>query len=69
MDDELDTFIADHAYLEQTPRRIGADQHDKIVKHEDADGVAMSMEHVVVADPVFAGTRQDYGVHVAINLA
>jgi len=50
MDDELDTFTGDHAYLEQTPSRIGADQHDAIVKHDDADGVAMSMEHVVVAE-------------------
>jgi hypothetical protein len=64
MDNELDTFTCDHADLERTPSRIGADQHDKVVKHEDADGVAMSMKHVVVADPVFAGTREDYGVQV-----
>jgi hypothetical protein len=64
MDNELDTFTGDHAYLEQTPSRIGADQHDEVVKHEDADGVAMSVNHVVVADPVFAGAREDYGVHV-----
>jgi len=64
MDNELDTFTGDHAYHEQTPRRIGADQHDKVVKHEDADGIAMSMKHVGVADPVLAGTRRDYGVHV-----
>ena len=64
MNDELDAFTGGHADLEQTPRRIRADQHDEVFKHEDADGIAVSMEHVVVADPVFARTRQDYGVHM-----
>ena len=68
MDDEIHTFTGRHAYLEEAPGVVGTDQHDEIVRIEDADRVAVGVEHVVVADPVFAGARQDHGVH-GINLA
>jgi hypothetical protein len=40
----------------------------KVVEHDDADGIAVGVEHVVVADPVLAGNGHNDGIH-PINLS
>ena len=68
MNDELDTLGGCHADFERSAVFVGTDEHDEVVEVEDSDGVAVSVEHVVVGDPVFAGACQDDRVH-AVNLA
>jgi hypothetical protein len=68
VDDELDAFACNHDNLEQAPCLVGTDQHDEIITLEDSDEVAVSVEHVNVTNPVFAGARQDHRVD-SINLA
>ena len=68
MNDEFETLGGCHAKFENSASFVGAYEHDEVVKVEDSDGVAVSVEHVVVGDPVFAGACQDDRVH-AVNLA
>ncbi len=68
MNDEFDTLGGCHAKFESSAAFVGADEHDGVVKAKDFDGAAVSVEHVVVGDPVFACAGQDDRVHV-VNLA
>ena len=68
MNDEFDTLGGCHAKFESSAAFVGAYEHDEVVKVEDSDGVAVSVEHVVVGDPVFACAGQDDRVHL-VNLA
>jgi hypothetical protein len=63
VDDEVDSFGCGDSDLEQASGFVGSDQHDEVVEIEDSDWVAVGVEHVIVKDPVFAGARQDHGIH------
>jgi hypothetical protein len=61
--EELDTLGGRHPDLEQPAALVGADQHDQVVDGEHSNRVAVSVKHVVVADPVRACTAQDHRIH------
>lgn len=64
MDDELDALVGgDQADLEEPAAGVTADDHRQIVVLEHADGVAIGVDHVVVGDPVSAGTGQHDRIH------
>lgn len=62
MDDELDSVTDCNADFDHPAAVIGADQHGESVEVEDADGVAVGMEHFGVGDPVLAGARQNHRI-------
>jgi len=63
VNDEVDTFGAAHADLEELARTIGSDEHHEVVKPQDTDGVPVGVEDVVVVDSVLAGAGDDHRVH------
>ena len=67
MHNELHTLTSHYTDLEQAPGLVTADQHDEIIEIKDPDWVAVGVEHVVVTDPVLAGTCQDHRIY-GINL-
>ena len=62
LDEELDAFTDGDSDLQESPGAIGADKQREVVEGEDSDGVAVGVEHVVVADPVFACTVEHDGI-------
>ncbi len=67
MDNELDALTLGDTDLEKPTVRICADQHHKIAKVEHPYWVSVGVLHVLVLDPVLAGTVQNHGIH-AIKL-
>ena len=63
MNDEVDSVCAGDTDFEQAAIRSGADEHGEIVEIEHSSRVSVSVEHVIVCDPVFACTVQDNGIH------
>jgi hypothetical protein len=63
MDDELDAFCCSDADFEH-PSCVSSNQHHEIVQLEHSDRVSEGVEHVIVRDPVFAGTRHNHRIHV-----
>ena len=68
MNDEVDTFGAAHADLEELARTVGSDEHHEVVEPQDTDGVPVGVEDVVVVDTMFSGTGEDDRIHV-VNLS
>ncbi len=67
MHNELHPLTRHYPDLKQAPGLITTDQHDKTIEIKDPDWIAVGVEHVVVTDPVLAGTCQDHRIH-DINL-
>ena len=63
MDNELDAFAFGDTDLEKTTVLICADQHHKIAEVEHPYWVSVGVQHVIVLDPVLAGTVQNHGIH------
>jgi hypothetical protein len=63
VDDEVRPLGASHADLEELTGGTRPDQHGQVIKDEDADGMSVSVEHVVVSDPLSACARQDEWIH------
>ena len=65
MDDELDPFDRRQPDLDEAGCEVGTDQHDEVVVGEidRSDRVAVSMEDVLVSDPVAASALDDHGIH------
>ena len=64
MHDELDSVTHRYPNFEQSATEIGADQHRHTVKVEDADGVSVGVEDVVVWDPVLSSACQNDRIHL-----
>ena len=63
MDNELDAFAFGNSDLENTTVLICADQHQYVAEIEHTDWVPIGMQHVLILDPVLAGTIQNHGIH------
>lgn len=63
MDNELDTFTRGNSDLEKATGPICTDQHHDITGIEHTDWVPIRMQHVLIFDPVLAGTVQNDGIH------
>ena len=68
MNDEFDPFSGGDADLEHSSRFVSSDQHDEIVELEHSDRISLGVQHVVIGDPVLAGTRHNHRIHI-IKLA
>ena len=50
--------------LEEPRRFIGADEHDQIIEFEHSNGIALGVDHVLVADGgVPSSARKNHGLH------
>lgn len=67
MDDELDAVGGGQADLEFLAVLAGADRHRELIKSEDLYRISVGMEHVVIADPMLPGTRQNDGTYINIT--
>ena len=63
MNDELDTLADNNTDLEQVTVLIGSNQHRQITKVEHTDWLPVGVQHVLISDPVLAGTLQNHGIH------
>ncbi len=63
MNDELDPFSRHDTHFEKSRGMVRADKHGQIVKIEYSDGVAVSVEYVLIGDLVFASTAEDDRIH------
>lgn len=63
MDNKLDTFAFGDTDLEKTTVLIRADQHHKTATLKHPHWVSVGVQHVLVLDPVLAGTVQNHGIH------
>ena len=64
MDDELDVVSGRQANFEHSPGLVGTDEHRKLVKLEDSDGVSVRVADVVVGDPMPSSACQNDGIHL-----
>lgn len=56
MNNELDAFAFGDSDLEKTTVLICTDQHHKIAKVKHSYRISVGVQHVLVLDPVLAGT-------------
>lgn len=64
MHDELNSIGGGDSDLEKSPRTAGTDEHHEVVERERSDRVAVGVVDVIVADPVFARTGENDGLHL-----
>jgi hypothetical protein len=62
MDNELDAFSFGNSDLKNPSVLICADQHQYVAEIEHTDRVPIGMQHVLILDPVLAGTIQSHGI-------
>ena len=65
MDDKLDFVSGRQANFEHSPGLVGTDEHRKLVKLEDSDGVSVRVADVVVGDPMPSSACQNDGIHLS----
>jgi hypothetical protein len=63
MDDEVESIANRNPDLKQAPVLIGSDQHHDITEVEYSDWVPVSVQRILVSDPMFAGAVQNHGIH------
>ena len=68
MNDEVETFRARDANLEDSAGVVCPDEHREVVEDEDSDGVVVGVEPVDVDDAVLSCARQDDRIHL-INIS
>ena len=62
MDNELDPFTFGNSNLKNTTVLICADQHYYVAEIEHTDRVPIGMQHVLILDPMLAGTVQNHEI-------
>ncbi|MFP3881583.1 MAG: hypothetical protein ACLFWH_04595 [Actinomycetota bacterium] len=52
---ELDVFGWCDSNLKKPSRPVGADEHDEVIELEDSNRISISVQHVVISDPMPMG--------------
>lgn len=63
MHHEVDGIGIRDADLNQPSRLIRTDEHGEVVEGEHSDRVPVSVQDVVVEDPVLSSTPENYRIH------